>query len=386
MKDRHFSLAVPWFTDAALALIQTAVPFLALRYLATELMLGTLGYVAQVVRLPICLTAGRLSEKVGRSQIIIPATLVLALACVGLANASSYGQIVLYYTISIAALGAFYPPLQALIGDVSKHGELTKNLSWFNMGWCLGGASAGLIAGWLIGLGVSVTFYVAAASGLGAALTLIIWRNSPKRVPRSNRKTITQTEEHHPSILFVARLAHFTGFFAFPIIRMLFPKLGVELGWSKPMVAIVAAMLLVGQAGGIIITSAGPWWRGKLWPQIAALSITVTCSAIVAVISIPIVIGAAFFGIGASLGIGYTSALYHGISSRRAIGKNTGIHESLVAGGNILGALFGGLVAQHISPRAPYVLLAALAGVCLLTAVILWRKMMREEAQPNFRR
>jgi MFS family permease len=354
--------------------MQTAVPFLALQCRATEIMLGRIGWVAEAVRLPICLTSGRLSEKTGRPKIIIPAACVVVLACIGLSQAPSYLHVIIFYTLGIAALGAFYPPLQALIGDVSKRGELTKNLGAFNIGWCVGGASAGLAAGWLIGLGFSVALYVAAASALAAGLLVVLWRTRPARAPRSAEENLVETQEHPTSLLLVARMGHFTGFFAFAVIRILFPKLGLSFGWPKPEVAVVVAMLLVGQAGGILATSASPWWRGKFWPQMTAQGVMLGCAIVGAIASSPVLLGCAFFGIGAALGVAYTAALYHGLSDRKARGKNTGIHESLVAAGNISGCLLGSLVAQLISPRAPYILLACLAGTCLIATAALSRE------------
>ncbi len=376
MKDRHYSFLVPWFSDAALALIQTAAPFLALQFNATEVMLGRVGWVAQAVRLPICLTSGRLSEKIGRSKLIIPAACMVAIAAIMLAQSRSYFQVLLSYTLAISAFGVFYPPLQALIGDVSKRGELTGNLGSFNMGWCIGGAVAGLAAGWLLDFGLAATLYVAAASAIAACLFVVLWRNSPARQPRSVRKSAVQADEHPASLLFVARMGHFTAFFAFAIIRILFPKLGVSLGWSKSEIATVVAMLLVGEAAGILATSASPWWRGKYWPQIAAQGVMLGCAVLVSKASNPFLTGSAFLGMGIALGVAYTAALYHGISARKAIGRNTGIHESLVAGGNIIGCLLGSFVAQQISPRAPYMMIACLAGICIITTFIVAREQL----------
>ncbi len=370
MKDRHYSFSIPWCTDAAVAFLQTAVPLLAIRYGATSLKLGTVNVVGQAFRLPVSLTAGRLSEKVGRSWVMIPASVVLVFACFALTQAKSYGQIVLFYSIGITALGAFYPSLQALIADVSKHGELTKNLSWFNTGWCIGAASAGFIGSILVGIKLTYALYAGAFCGLAAIILIVFWRNSPIRRPRSTRLTVGQTEYHPPSLLLIARMGHFTAFFSFAIVRILFPELGLSLGWSEGNVAIVGSMLLYGQAAGILTSSASPWWRGKYWPQVAALGTMLVSGLAIGLASHPGILGSAFFFIGASLGITYPAALYHGMSARKKLGKNAGIHESLIAAGNIFGCLFGGIVAQRISDRAPYFLIAIVALASLIVAGI----------------
>ncbi len=132
--------------DGSLSLVQTAMPLLAVRLGATAMTLGTISLAAQTVRLPICFTSGRISERVGRKTLIVPAACAITLAYVLFARAQSTAQIVLLYTLTLASIGAFYPSLQAMIGDVSGRGQLTKNLGAFNIGWCVGGGLAALAA------------------------------------------------------------------------------------------------------------------------------------------------------------------------------------------------------------------------------------------------
>lgn len=359
--------------DGALALVQTGVPLLALRYGASAILLGTIGWVAQAVRLPVCFTSGRLSERVGRAKIIIPAACLVTLGSVALAAARSNLQVIISYTLLLTAVGAFYPPLQALIGDVSRRGQLRRNLGSFNIGWCIGGALAALAARWLIRIHLSLAFWAAAPASLVAGGLVLAWRRS--RAPDAEpAQAPMPAASGRPSLLLVARMGHFTGFFAFAVTRMLFPKLGLSLGWTEARVATVVAFLLVGQAAGILTTNASSWWRDKLWPQVMAQGLTLLCAVAISLASSPILIGVMFFGIGAAAGICYTAALYHGLSSGKDLGRNAGIHKSLVAAGNISGCLLGGLVAQSVSLRAPYILLACLAAACLISTAALSRE------------
>ncbi len=370
MTDRRYSLLIPWFMDGALALVQTAMPLLALRLGADPITLGSIGWIAQAVRLPICFTSGHLSEKLGRATIIVPAAGLIALASIGLAFAGSNLQVILYYTISLAAIGAFYPPLQAMIGDVSRRGELTKNLGAFNIGWCIGGSIAALGAGWLVRLGLSAAFYTACGGFVTAGLLVMAWRRRQTKQIRTQVEEATPAAQDTGPLLTIARMGHFMGFFGYAIVRILFPQVGKSMGWSESTIALVVAWILVGQATGMLAANASPWWRGKLWPQVGAQSLMLV-SALVAWRAVsPIVLGASFFCIGLSLSTAYTAALYHGLSSRANRGRNTGIHEGIVAAGGISGSLLGGVTAQMISLRAPYIIMACLA-ICCLTATAL---------------
>jgi MFS family permease len=363
--------------DGALALVQTAMPLLALRLGATSMLLGTIGWVAQAIRLPVCLTAGHLSEKVGRTRIIVPAACVFVIGCILFGHARSNLQVIVLYAMVMTAIGWFYPPLQALIGDVSERGQLTKNLGAFNIGWCVGGAVMGVAARWMVGAGLPVAFYAAAAAGVAALSLVLLWRRGTRGPVAHKPEEADQpaAPDDDGTLLLIARMGHFTGFFGYATIRILFPKLARSgLHWSETTIATAVAMVLVGQAAGILAANVSPWWRGKLWPQMMAQAVMLASGVVIALSASPIILGAAFLAVGGSLAIAYTAALYHGLSSRKDRGRNTGIHEALVAAGGISGCLIGGLVAQRISLTAPYHLLAGLAGSCLVVSAVLWRR------------
>ena len=378
MSNRKFSLLIPWFMDGAMALIFAAVPLLALRFGANAMLLGAIGWVPQAVRLPICFTSGHLSEKVGRAGIIVPAACAVGVAAVGLANAQSIAHIMAFSILSVAAIGAFYPPLQAMVGDKSARGELTKNLGAYNIGWCVGGAVMAMSARWLVGIGLPVTFYAAAVSAAAAAVLVAVWANHRTAAAGKVENENTPFPEYPPYLLVISRMGNFTGFFALAIMRLLFPQLGINLGWSESDVATVVGLAIVGQGAGMIAANAGPWWRGKLWPQFTAQSIFVVCGLTVAAASSPYLIGAAAFMLGVALSTTYTAALYHGLASRKAKGKNAGIHESLIAAGSIAGCLLGGILVDTISIRAPYVLFSALAVICIIFTLAITLKGRRK--------
>lgn len=362
-----------------MALMFAAVPLLALRLHADAMLLGAIGWIPQAVRLPICFTSGHLSEKYGRVKLIVPAACLVALAGVGLANTHSNMFILIFSILSVAAIGSFYPPLQAMVGDKSGRGELTKNLGAFNIGWCLGGAVMALSVRWLVVYGLPNIFYLAAVSAIVAAVLVIAWARHGSSQSEKEVVEDAPLPEYPSYLLIIARLGHFTGFFGLAIMRLLFPQLGrLELGLSESDVATITGLAIAGQGVGMLITNAGPWWRGKLWPQFMAQGMLLLCGLTVALASSPVVIGAAAFVLGAALSVAYTAALYHGLAARKSKGKNAGLHEALVAGGSIAGCLLGGLVAENISLRAPYVLITVLAAGCLVATVAIVKRSVRK--------
>lgn len=385
--------------ESGLIMMQTAVPLLAVRLGASWLMLGTIGWVAQAIRMPICFTSGHLSERMGRAKIIVPAALVCAAMTAALSQAHSNKAVMILYAIALASLGAFYPPLQAKIGDVSERGQLRKNLGMFNVGWCVGGAVAAAIAGQLVGSGLSTLFYVGTACCLVAAILVLTWRGTPVTHEQANFPpyeggTEGGVAEDFGPLLFISRMGHFVGFFGFSVIRILFPKVGLSsFGWSEVLVAKVVATFLWGLGAGILIANISPWWRGKLWPQISSQCVMLACAAGLAlacsqmILAVPMLafarspfaIGALFFGYGFAQSISYTGALYYGLSSRKGKGTNTGIHETLVAAGSVSGCLLGGIAAQRIGAAAPFILMAGLAGIALMATGVIWARRSKSE-------
>jgi hypothetical protein len=389
--------------ECGLVMLQTAMPLLAVRLGASYMMLGAIGWVAQAIRTPVCLTSGHLSERVGRPAISVPSAVICGIMIVVLSRAQSPWQIFVPYAIALAAIGAFYPPLQAMIGDVSQLGQLRKNLGVFNIGWCVGGAVAAWVAGMLIpasvhmtkavnravegsaGAGLSTVFYVGAVCCVVSAVLILTWR--AKRVAHSaveDESGVTQdVGDDFGPLLPISRIGHFIGFFGYSIVRILFPKLGLTtFGWSEPTVAKVIAVFLWGLGTGILVANVSPWWRGKLWPQLTAqfamlacaVGVGLVCSPAFAYMQAPFVVGALFFVFGMAQSITYTGALYYGLSSRKGKGTNTGIHEALVSSGCVSGCLIGGIVAEKISIVAPWVVLAGLAGVSMIATGVIWAR------------
>jgi len=372
---RFFSFAVPACMDGMIGLAQTALPLVAIRLGANPWFLGMLGWTAQTVRLPCTIGSGLLSDKIGRTRVIIPACMLGVLACAGFAMARSMGQLLLFYIIMSAAVGLFYPALQAFIGDHSPQGELRKNLSWFNAGWTVGGSVCALAAGVLLERWSGLPFVLASALAFITILLVMAWSRTKltsHALPSEELQAVAPPVAGQGSLLVIARMGHFLGFFGFAMSRLQFPKLATELRMSEKTIALLVGTMLVGQALGILAGNISPWWRGKLWPQLLAQGMLVASGIAVYLVFSPFMFGAAFLIQGTGLGIAYTGALYYGLQARTNMGRSTGVHEALVASGNIAGSFLGGLTAQFINLRAPYITYAGLCLIAAVASIFLW--------------
>ncbi|MDH7602222.1 MAG: MFS transporter [Armatimonadota bacterium] len=372
LRNRVFAFLIPWFMDGGIVFLQTAMPLMVVRLGASALLLGSIGWIGQAFRLPVCLFAGQLSERVGRVSVIVPAACLFGLGCVLMSSATSPWQVLPCYVIALASIGSFYPPLQALIGDVSQHSELRKSLGAFNLGWCTGSAVAALCAPILVGSGLARTLQAGAGASFTAALLVLCWRWSSKRARQTASANGPSNPPSPESLLLLARIGHFVSYYGYSTIRIMFPKYAISgLGWSDVLVAWATAQHLVGLGLGVALAGVSGWWRGKLWPIAGALAMMMVSGAVGAISHTLVPTALAFFAFGFSQSVVYTAALYYGLSAAGNRGRNAGVHESLVAAGGISGCLLGGIAAQQIGLAAPLVLLAVLSGLALVLVLFL---------------
>jgi len=66
-------------------------------------------------------------------------------------------------------------------------------------------------------------------------------------------------------------------------------------------------------------------------------------------------------------GVTFTGSIFYSLYTRGGGGRRTGFHEAIIGSGILFGPLLGGLAAEHIGPRSPYLLSSGivLAGLIL---------------------
>jgi MFS family permease len=320
LRNRKYSFFIPFLMDGALGMMQNAMPLLAIRFGASAWYLATISWLAQGARLPFCFGAGTLSERVGRMRVIIPAALLFLAGTALMGFTRSKEQVLVAYVIIMPCIGAFYPALQAMIGDVSAKGELRKNLSSFNAGWCIGGSLFAVGAGALLQIWQPMPFIIPSIAAFIVVILAVLWsRGVQTRQSQESSSAFVSDIPHVDSLLLIFRIGHFLSFFGLTMSRMFYPKLGVSFGFSEAAIGVITSMLLIGQAAGVFVSGAGEWWRGRIWPPVVSLSMMMLSSLVVCFVSNPVVTSIAFFIIGFALTVIYTGALYYGLHSRRNI-------------------------------------------------------------------
>jgi MFS family permease len=78
--------------------------------------------------------------------------------------------------------------------------------------------------------------------------------------------------------------------------------------------------------------------------------------------------------IGISSSVTYYSSLYYTVHLLKKKGRGTGIHESIIGSGALLGPILGGIAAHYAGLRAPYLLCSAVLFTSIAAELNLMKK------------
>lgn len=367
-----------------------------LAFHGSALQLGLLGTISAVCYSSVCVLAGSASDRAGRRASAIAATLGLAAAYFLAARAASIHHLMGLTVLSGSSLAFFWPATQAWVADLGGRGRkaLTRNLGLFNILWSAGLALGPSFTGYLWAYGLPdgssqrlVFSTVAGFSLVLGALMLVVRTHSAAAPNRATKASPDETPHPHAAgFLRASWVGTFASWFAAGVIGSLFPKLGAEIGYDERMRGLLASSYHVGQMGMFIAAFLTPRWQFRRWP----LGVAEGCAllALISVIwaSTPLHFAVAFCVAGSCSGVAYVGSLFYSLHGRtERQGRLTGLHEAILGSGVFLGPLAGGLVAEHVSLRGPFVLSGIVFGLAILVQLRIWsaiRQARRAELSP----
>jgi MFS family permease len=360
---------------------------LSLRARAIEL--SALGAVSAFCYSGVCLLAGTVSDRVGRKASALLACVGLALAYGAAGLVRDIHPLMSLTVLSGSALAFFWPAVQAWIADLCGRGReaLARSLGVFNVCWSAGLAIGPTLTGLLWAAGSRggssqpLAFWsVVALVGL-VAVVLAVTRTRPTD-GGAGEAVAEDAERPHPyagSLLFGARAGTFASWFAVGVVGSLFPKLGQELGFDERLRGMLASCYHVGQFALFVAALFATRWHFRRWPIVAAEVL-----ALLGMVSIlwahhPAHFAVAFLLGGMCSSVAYTASLFHSLHGRSEDrGKLAGIHEAVLASGVFLSPLIGGVLAEYVSLRAPFPMVAAALAGAIVLQMLVWRSDRRQ--------
>jgi MFS family permease len=315
---------------------------------ASEFEMGLLGAASAVGYTLPCIATGLLSEKIGRRRMLLIATAGQTVVYLLTPMASSIALLCLASFLRSVATSFYWPPLLAWMSETSDTTSLSGTIGGFNVSWSMGCVTGFAVSGIMFEyIGVAAPFYAAAA--LSAGMFLFFLFLTPTR-------SAIEIHEHGMapaevnSFVREGLILNCLGYAVVGLVLYMLPKIvGQRMGEAEQSTLHVVRMLA--QVVTFFILAHTRLWHYRRWPT-AACIITFVAGLVLAGLTYSYwVYFAGFILLGVGTGIGYTLSIYYSLALLRTKGLGSGMQESLIGLGNLLGPLYGGTTATLTTPR-----------------------------------
>jgi len=357
MNEKVIIKAAPFGMDLAFNIYYLAAPLLLIQLKANPVELGLVGTITSSVHMAMSHFMGHLSDRLGRRRLIIAAPVIFATSCLFVTLAGRVGVILALSALNGFAMSIYWPSLEAWVADRQTGSELARNIGSFNLSWTAATFTGPVLSGFLYNLYPRLTFLFAAAVAL--MLFILIYTSLQDTEPSSIESvepTSGEVSTPRKDLLYAVWVANFASWFLIGNARYQFPKLARELGLPPYMIGLLLGCVGFSLFSGFFILRGTRLWHFKKRYLFGAQLLAALGLVFLFLSSEPVLLALAFLMIGLSCSVTYYSSLYYTVHLLEKKGKGTGLHESILGIGAVLGPILGGIAAQYTGLRAPYLL------------------------------
>jgi len=375
MNERILIRVAPFAMELATGIYCLAVPLLLIELNANTIELGLVAAISSLTYMAMAHFMGRLSDRLGRRRLIITAPGLFVSSCLLMTIAGEVKVILAVSVITGFCLSMFWPSFQAWVVDHQTGTGLARNIGSFNMSWTAANLLGPVFSGFLYSLNPRLPFFVSAAM---AFILFFLVRASvhDRKAPFEGTGRSVSTEEGHDRrvFLYAAWVANFATWFIIGNCRYQFPKLARELDISPQIIGLLLGSIGFALFMGFFILRRSERWHFKTLHLLGAQFLLGGGVLVVLLSSQPILFASAFIIIGTSGSVTYYSSLYYAVHLLKAKGRGSGLHESILGGGAVLGPILGGIAAHYEGLRAPYLLCLVVLCLAVIAELILMRR------------
>jgi len=371
-----------FLVDFGVACLMLVAQFRALDLGVSPLVSGLLGTAGFVLYVPVSLMAGHFSDRLGRRPMALLSCLLCLLSWLAMWRADNANQLLTFATVSGAALGLFWPPLQAWLADLSGDDGplLNRNLALFNIAWTFGLMVGPLAAGLAWEYWRTNAFLIPVGT---ASLSLL----APLLTPRGRHHEASEAPPPRvpPAVvkafMLMAWCAAFASTFARGMIGAMFPRLGESLGYSPALVGRIMFVLGAAQIATFAMTRISSRWQYQRGPLVATVAVTLLGLLLAQLTSSPWLFVLSFAAIGGATSLTFVSGITYALHlSAEGRGRRAGIHEAVIGAGLVIGPLSGGWAAQVLDLKAPFGVGALVCALALVGQLVIATRMAARTA------
>jgi MFS family permease len=378
INEKTTARVAPFAMDLVFTVYYLAAPLLLVDLKANPIQLGLVGTLASSIHMGMAHLMGHISDRLGRRPLVIIAPLTFVASCLLMTQVKEIWIILALSVLNGLGLSIYWPCLQAWIADhPTGTGQigLARDIGTFNLSWTAATLVGPILSGFLYTLYPRLPFLVGAA--FAVMLFVLVFTSVHENTPIPAEKALpldTATSSGRRGFLYAAWAANFSSWFIMGNTRYQFPKLARELDIPHHMIGMLLGVVgLALFAGFFFLRRTDHWLFSKRYLFGAQLTAMVGLSILV-VTREPILFALGFGMIGLSCSVTYYSSLYYAVHLLKAKGRGTGLHESILGGGAVLGPILGGVAAQYAGLRAPYMLCFAVLAAALVAQRILVKR------------
>ncbi len=361
--------------DIAVGLNMICVPLLAIKMGATPFVLGFTGFLASLAYLIFSPLFGTLAERKNPLYLTVIGCLLFAFSSLFLVFFHTISFILLVMGLVGLGTSMFWSPLEVWIARTTK--DLKRAVGFFNLSWCIGLSIGSLLSGFLFQLDwrlplLSVSF--------SCFLTVLFLFLCPKAPPPSFVKETnpqTPSQRRNPFVV-IGWTANFLGWFTIGTLRYLFPKLAVDLNITPSTIGLLTFVLSISQAVSSYSIGYMTRWHYNFGFLLLIQIIMIFGFLIIFFSSATPLFFLAFILLGISIGIAYFFSLFYSLESEEDKGQKSGIHESIVGAGGLMGPLLGGIVAQYSHIRMSFALCIFVLLLGIFLEMVYFYKSLKE--------
>lgn len=360
----------------AIGMATPIVPLYASSLGASWTEIGLLGTSWGFTLMLVGVIGGRLSDRYGRKPLLVASALVSVAAAALYLASTSVLHVILIRVLEAAAWALFWPTVEAFATEIVEPGASGQAIGIATATYGIAFASSSVVGGYVTSVfSYFGTFSAYLTLALASTLVAFLFLREPKR--RNSTRVVIGSERIINSSSLKSKtlvLAYFLGgayTFGFGIIITLFSVFAKTLGVVVFLIGILFSCFWVGRIIGSFV---GGRLSDKFGRTRVAIAAMIASSLGFVLVGFSATIEPLFAGIvvlGLSIGVAFpvAVALISDNIGQSVRGFAMGIFETTCATGFMLAAIFGGILSDLYSPRAPY-LVAAIVSLASATIFI----------------
>lgn len=341
---------------------------------ASPFLIGIMASGSTLLYVLFCPVFGRVSDKISRKLLIQLACISFSIFYLIISFLRNMKLLIISFPINGIIISAFWPPLEAWIGEQDKSRTLLKKVRLFNLAWTVGSAIGYFTSGFISELYISAPLYFASAFGLLSAF--IVNFLPDKEIINSNGENPDHSYHEILRYLYLSWIANFTSGLTIGIVRFIFQKLIYQMGMPPRTFGLLTACQVGTQAITFFILGITEKWHYKFNFLLLSQIIAIMGFLLIWRTDLLLLWIFGLIMIGINVAVTYFSSIYYSLFGYKDLGSKTGLHESIASSGSFLGPIIGGAIADYMGLKYPYIFCAIVLAVGMLAQLIFIHRLL----------